>query len=339
MRALWLGWLLVACGGDDPAGKGGDPVDDTDTTGDTDAADDTDGPGFGDWEAVNPVVRWNQDVFEGNPFASHVPVDAAALVFLFHGTGGTGENVADTTEMVAVLNELVGRGVGFYAPSSLDRGSGVFDSDARPADNDDWQLLVRARDALIAGGAITETTPLFTMGFSAGGAFASYVANAAVDEGWPMKGFLLHNATGGSARFDDPAPVAGMWMCSEYDDKIPFDGCQERHGEHVADGHVGEWAPHFETRLEPTRFVRSGSFTANQSRDIFRLAVENGYFDASGQRLFPVEEIDDKVWEFTETYDVIYPKPARAVLNVVLATHAINGEHAVAEADFVFDNL
>lgn len=329
MRRGWMLWLVMAACADPPAGK--DASDDTDAADDTDpgVADDTDAPRT--WEPVVPVVRFNRTDFEGLPTVTYVPDDPKALLFVFHGTGGNGPGLVDTVEATAVLNAMVLGGVGFVASSSTNRQSGVFDDDTRPDDNDDWQVLTRMRQTLIDGAAISEDLPVFALGYSAGGAFAAYVGHAGVDAGWPMRGVLLHNASGGSGRYGDPSSLPTMWMCAENDDRVTMASCRDRF-----DGHAdGTWSPHAESRLEPTRFVRTGSFTAQQSRQVFRLAVDNGYFSERGERLFGVDEIDAKVREFTSTYDVIYPKPVTAALNVVLAAHAFNGEYADDEAAFV----
>lgn len=325
MRWLWLIGLF-GCGADGDA----DPTDETDPVVETDLEVGPDG--FPVYEAVRPVVRFHAQVVDGHNVISAIPDDPIALLFVFHGTGG-GATVVEATEMTAVMNAMYEAGVGFVAMDSVDQTTGVFDDDAAPGDNADWAFHQQLRAAVIEQGLITEATPLFSLGFSAGGAYASYFLHAGRDAGWPVLGGLFHNASGSSGEFrGPPREVAAMWLPAEHDDRVPMDACRR-----VFDDFAGEgvWMPHLEGRLAPTRFVRTGSLNANQSRQVFGLAVEHGFFDAQGQRLFPVDQIEAKVDEFTTTYDVIYPKPVTAALNVVLAAHAINGEHARAEADFV----
>ncbi|HMV69736.1 MAG TPA: hypothetical protein PKA64_23035 [Myxococcota bacterium] len=327
MRHLLPLLVLAACA-DDP-GKGAQ----TDDTDDTDAAVDSDAPIV--YAEVDPVVRYVAAQFEGINIVSYVPADPIALVFLFHGTGGGAENMTKTTEMIYILNQMVPRGIGFLAVDSLNQDDGLFDVDTRMDDNLDFQLHLRMRDALIAQGAIAEDTPLFSLGFSAGGGYASYFAHAAGRQGWPIRGALFHNAGGRSGEFGDPPSVPCMWLASENDDRVDLETAHDHYQGHVDDGYEGIWGPIAEIPLYPTRFVRTGDFSEAQSRHVFDEAVRGGYFDDRGRRLFEVDEIRTKVDEFAANYDVIYPKPVTAQLNVVLAAHAINGARAEEEADFV----
>jgi hypothetical protein len=330
---FWIGWLmLAACSeGGDVDDKGADPTDDTDPGFDTDV------PGDPEiiYEAVEPVARWVREEFNGVKFVSFIPEDPVALLFVFHGTGGGGGGVVDTAEMTWLLNHMVEANVGFFAPDSINRADGLFDTGSNTSSNPDWQFLTAARDNLVTTGLITADLPLFTLGFSAGGGFANYVGHAGLRAGWPVRGALFHNTLGRSNEFGDPPDVPCMWMAAEFDERVSYDGMESNYQEHLADGFADIWAPHFESRLYPTRFVRSGSLTENQSRDVWQLAVDNGYFDDRGHRLFGDDEIEAKVEEFTSSYDVYYPKPVTAQLNVVLATHAVNGEHAPEETAFV----
>lgn len=326
MRAWWmaLAWA-VACGGEaDPGGgDGGD-----DTPADMPAGELT------PYAEVVPNFTAFISEFEGLPFASYVPEDPAGLVLLFHGTGGDGPNIVDTIEMIDVLNELVARKIGFLAPTSENRDAAQWDTSAAPSANVDYQRVLRMRAALVEAGAIQEATPLFSVGFSNGGTFASYVGNAALEDDLPVRATLIHAMTGNGGRYRDPPRMPVMWLCSVNDEKIALADCQSNHDDHVARGQVGSFQPHAESRLEPLRFMRTGYFTREQSLSIFRQAVEGGYFSAEGERLFPIDQLEQSIYAFTSTYDVVYPKPVNAVLKVVVGAHAINGEHAVAEAEF-----
>jgi dienelactone hydrolase len=328
MRHLLL-LLLIACNDDGAPNKGG--ADDTDL--DTDPAETDEGPIV--YTEVDPIVRFNPGEFEGVIISSHIPADAKALVFLFHGTGGGARNMTETTEMIYILNHMIPRGIGFLAVDSINQEDGLFDVSTRAANNADFQLHTRMRDQLVSEGAITAETPIFALGFSAGGGYTSYFGHAGLDAGWPMGGLLFHNAGGRSSEYGGPPPLPCMWLATENDDKVEFAGVEAIYQEHVDDGNVGVWGPIAEIPLYPTRFVRTGDFSVEQSQQVFDEAVRGGFFDEQGTRLFEVAEIPQKVSEFTNNYDVIYPKPVTAQLNVVLASHAINGARAEEEAAFV----
>ncbi|MGC6491869.1 MAG: hypothetical protein ACON5B_03435 [Myxococcota bacterium] len=64
-----------------------------------------------------------------------------------------------------------------------------------------------------------------------------------------------------------------------------------------------------------------------------------GLYDEQGVRQFDLAGLPDIITDFVNAYDVIYPKPARAQLNVVLATHALNGQSAEQTGAFVGSRL
>lgn len=329
MRWL-LPLLLIACSTEGDGGK--------DTTDDTDG-DDTDLP-YIVYTPVEPAAPFVRAEYEGVGFVSWAPegVPPVALAMLFHGTGGTGAGMVDTVEMLAVVNELIANNIAFVAPDCIDRATGQFDDASPTGSNPDFQLISHMRDDMISRGVMTAQTPLVSLGFSAGGAFAAYMGHAGPDAGWPVVGVMLHNSSSWSQKYGKPSSLPHMWMAAEHDDRVSYDETTERYEEHIDAGREGVWAPHFEMRLYPTRFVRTTYFTPAQSQQVFDEAVRGGFFSDRGERLFPIEELDAAVRDFTTNYDVIYAKPVTAQLNVVLAAHAINGEHAEAEAQFILDH-
>lgn len=334
MRTALLALLAFACTQDpvdtDPADS--DPTADTDGTADSDEV----APVF---DTVTLDVSTVTRTIDGVRVLVYAPDAPVGMVYVFHGTGGSAD-VVENTELSSVLNALVAEGFGFVAPNSANRDAGTFDRDTAPSNNLDFQVITSLRQASIDAGQITADTPTFTLGYSAGGAMAGYVAHAAVDAGWPVGAIALHNASGVAGFFGPvPAAVPTAFVPSEHDAVVDPDAVRSRYDDHVAAGGDAVWLINTEERLAPTRFARSVSFNQQQSRQIWQEAVDAGMFDTLGYRQFPVEEIDDQIESFVDTADVIYPKPTRAVLNVVLATHAINGGQAEAEAAFFVDQL
>lgn len=332
--------VLAACvgaAGDVPASDDAD----TDTRADTDGAVvedptvDTDTPdGVPVYTAVEPVTAWATEVVDGRTVTAYVPSDAKGLLFVFHGTGGDA-SVATSTEMVAVLNAMVARGIGFVAPSSQDEARGIFDDASGPGSNADWKRVVAVREALLAEGLVEAGTPVHAFGYSAGGGMATYVAHEALAAGWTFGGLDLMHTGGVSRRHGDPPDVPLIATGAVNDTAVPLDAVRKLVDRHTRGGGDGSLLVHEEQALAPTRFARTPFVTAKQSRDLVALAIAGGDFDDRGRRTFPVGEIDTRIEAFVARPDTAPDKPIRAVLNVVLATHAINGEHAVAEAAFL----
>jgi hypothetical protein len=338
-KSLFALLLAMACTSESDGTKG----DDTDGDGvvDTDPAlDDTDAEGNGipQFDSVEQIAPFLETTFDGVDIVTYAPESPRGIVFVFHGTGGSA-TVATSTEMVAILNEMIEAGLGFVATSSINRGSGVFDDDSAPANNADFQFLSDLRDDYIAQGLMSESMPLYTMGFSAGGGFANYVGFAGADAGWNMRAMAFLGSNGGAGFYNGTAPLPTAWLPMEHDEKVSAEGVISRQEEHADEGYVSELMLCEETRLYPTRFARTRFISRTQSRDIWQVAVDNGFFDDRGRRLFGDEDIAASVDDLTNNYDVINPKPVRAQLNVVLATHAINGIHAERQAQFFVDHL
>lgn len=309
---------------------------DVPATGDTSAAlDETDPSTWTPYPPVTPDFRVMDTPFEDLPLASYRPESMTGLVVLLHGTGGDGPNLVDTTETVAILNALVARGMGFVAPTSDDRTARVWDTRSAPDANADVARLVRLRETLITNGVLTAETPIVLWGFSNGGTFASYLSNALPALGWPIRATAIHGMTGSGDRYRTPGPGAVWWSIGEHDDKIELSQGQAQYEDHVASGRVGAWRPHLEGALEPLRFMRTGYYEASESVTIFRQAVDAGLVDAQGRRLFPAESLEGAINAFTRDNDVLYEKPATAVLKVVFAGHAVNGAYADEEAAFL----
>lgn len=321
--------MLFACQSEGTDGKSTDGTDI-----DTDVAS-TEIPEFNTIEPIREPVEFE---WEGLEVVAYAPADPTALVMFFHGTGGNA-GVATSTEAVAILNEMVRSGFGYVSTTSVNRATGQFDTTSDPDDNPDIAMLSSLLDNYISEGVIDEDIPIFTIGFSAGGSMANYVAHASEELGWSVQAAAFLGSGGGGRRYSGTAPVPVAFLPSEHDVKVPPDVVIDRQEDHAAAGHVSELMMCAEVPLHPTRFARTRFINQNQSRQIFEEAVDNGFFSADGERLFAAEDIEASVDDFTFNYEVINRKPVTAVLNVVLATHAINGMHAEAMAAFFEDHL
>ncbi len=353
MRACWL-WLgLAACADGDGAdtdavdtdGGGAhtdaphtdvtDPTDD-DPSDDTDSESDaeTDLPGPIVYTPVRPVADWVESVVDGRAVSAWVPDNAEGLLFVFHGTGGSSE-IADATEMVALLNEVVGRRIGFAALSSQNTGTGVFDDSTAPASNDDWKRVVAVRQLLIDEGLIDASTPIHGFGYSAGGGMASYLAHAGLAAGWPIGRLDFMHTGGRSNRYGSPPQVPVIATAAVNDTTVSESSVRAWTAQHAADGALTTLLVHEEQALTPTRFSRTPFISLARSRAYATAVLEAGLFTDQGLRTFPASAIDENIEAVVALPAVDLDKPVRAVLGVVLATHAINGEHAAAEANFL----
>lgn len=285
-------------------------------------------PVFTNATPASPTGAWNRDTFQGRDVRWYIPPNPTGLVFVFHGGGGDAE-IADHPEMVTILNELLGRGIGFAAFSSDDRNNKEWDKASRPSQNGDFTRLDAWRDARIAAGDLSANTEIFSWGFSNGADFSSYMTHAGPANGWPFAAAVVQSAQGYSSFYGEAADVPVMWIVCTYDERVNNPDIRTRYDNHIRNNYVGQYRVAPEQRLAPTRFDRSDLVNLNQSLDMFKLVVNEGWFDKSGRRLFPNNDIAGMINTIGAHPDFYPSKPGKGVLSAVLATHAINAYYSV----------
>ena len=281
-----------------------------------------------------PTQTWETDTLGGSPVVKWIPANAKALLIVLHGTGGD-VTLAEQTEMIAILNAFVDRGFAFVLPQSTNRATGMYDDVTAPGTNKDWALMVAIRKALIDAGSISDTTPIDLLGYSAGGTFAGYAAHAAADAGWPVNAVDLHNASAASRRYPTASPLPTVFVTADNDDVFATDIVQRSYQAHHDAGHDDLFLLAHEQKLSAASFARSWHLHADVAERYWTVAVDGGWWDASGTRLFPLADWDAQIDAFVADPGVEYDRPARAVCEVVLATHALNGSFADQEADWI----
>ena len=334
--------LSMGCGEptsfDDPTEGDSVPSDGSvDDTNNSDVPSDTpSGPVV--WSTVEPALPIQ---VLNHPAAGLVywaaPEDAAGVVFVFHGTGGDA-TLVESTETMAIMNEIVDAGLAYIAFDAANAADKRFNATSAPNSNADWSNLRQVRESLVVSGAITEVMPTFFWGYSAGGSFASWAGHAALDAGWNLRGLIFQQSTGRSQFYGDAPDVDVLMALTENDEKIDVETARENYEEHAAQND-DVLVDILELDLDPTRFARTPFFDETQSAQVFSEAVRAGLYDEQGVRQFDLAGLPDVITDFVNTYDVIYPKPAKAQLNVVLATHAVNGKSAEQTGAFVESRL
>jgi len=276
---------------------------------------------------ANPIVPWQRGSFQGRAVVWYIPPSATGLAFIFHGSGGDA-SVADSPETIVILNELLQRGIGFVAIGSDNRTQKTWTTDVRASQNPDFARLSAWRQDRIAAGQISTSTPIFAWGFSNGGAMASYLTHAAPAAGWNFGAAALQAHGGYTQQFGDPASEPVLFIAGRWDTSVTPSDIEANYNDHVGRGRPGQYRLIPEQRLAPTRFDRSEHIRADRSLSLFRTLVDTGYFDKGGRRQFAGAQIDATIDEIGRRSDISPSAPTKAVLNAVLATHAINGYYA-----------
>lgn len=138
---------------------------------------------------TGPAPAWRNEAINGRRTIRSLPRAAAAIVYLFHGSGGS-EAFANRLHTRRVIEKLSARGYGFAAAASGDREPPA-QWDLRsiePDRNPDVAYMLGLHRTLTDRGEIDRATPVFTMGMSNGGGFANLFAVAARTRGLTVKG-------------------------------------------------------------------------------------------------------------------------------------------------------
>ncbi len=154
-------------------------------------------------------------------WAAFPPADALrGLIFLYHGTGGSGSSWFNKAENVEFVLRAISRGYGCVSTDAdeVTRGDGNGDGKLRwqvfppvLAENIDGREIEALRLGLVDAGRIRESTPVFSLGMSNGGAFTASAA------------YMLGHRAAASYCADGPdtiyaiTGVPSMWNMAAFD--------------------------------------------------------------------------------------------------------------------------
>jgi len=138
---------------------------------------------------ITPSVVYQQSTFEGFDVTSYVPENPTGMIYLFHGSGGSGTNFATKVDTVDVLNRFVAEGYGFVSTSSTERTGDMRWEQGNPSltTNPDLARLVRLQAHLVATTPLESTTPLAGIGMSNGSRFVTLWGETWNDAGYPVE--------------------------------------------------------------------------------------------------------------------------------------------------------
>jgi hypothetical protein len=154
---------------------------------------------------ITPNVVYQQSTFEGFPVISYIPENPRAMIYLFHGSGGSAD-FATKVDTVDVLNRFVAQGYGFVSTSSTERTGDKRWDPANPSltTNPDLARLVRLQAHLVATTPLEATTPLAGIGMSNGSRFVTLWGQTWRNAGYPVKVIWASHG-----RIADPVTASG----------------------------------------------------------------------------------------------------------------------------------
>lgn len=123
-----------------------------------------------------PAWTYRTETLGGIPVTYFIPNNPVGLVFLFHGTGGSGLGQFTGSEFLSLARDLVASGFGVAAFDCLNRDTGQWDTNTAGPTNPDVVRVNNVLTALRSSGRISATLPLFAFGHSNGGQFSHFSA-------------------------------------------------------------------------------------------------------------------------------------------------------------------
>ncbi len=123
-----------------------------------------------------PAWNYRTENLANIPVTYYIPPNPVGLVFLFHGTGGSGLGQFTGSEFQSLTRDLVASGFGVAAFDCLNRDTGQWDTATAGATNPDVVRVSNVVAALRAQGIITASLPLLAFGHSNGGQFSHFTA-------------------------------------------------------------------------------------------------------------------------------------------------------------------
>lgn len=284
---------------------------------------------------VTPSIPWTVTTFQGRQIKFATPPNPIGHAIILHGSGGDA-TVADATETVVLLNELLDRGIGFSAITSDNRQNKQFDLSRTPNTNPDWARVNAWRTQLINQGRITANTTMYAWGFSNGGGFAGWLSNAAPSRGWPLGAIAVQASSTYNPAYGAAGDVPTMFIGAINDTIVPAADIENRYQNHIGNGYPGQYRLIREERLAPTRFDRSDQISSAQADILYRIVIDQGYFTLGGRRTFGAAVIETTIDTIGNEPGFYPSKPGKGVLTAVLAGHAINATYATAIADYFY---
>lgn len=236
------------------------------------------------------------------PVSYYVPQNPIGLVFIFHGTGGTGAGQFTGSEYLSFLRDLVAAGFGVAAFDALNRETGQWNTSVTGPSNPDITRLNDIIAAMRTQGIVSATLPLLAFGHSNGGHFSTF---SATEMKWAA--VSISAVQGSIAASTYTGPVA--WWMPKNDDH-PMVGLAGvatsliRYEAHVNRGLHARHTIQEAMPLFPERFARSLYLTMADSLEVYGIFKSKLWIDEND---FLVQNPNEIEWRsglparYTET--------------------------------------
>ena len=241
--------------------------------------------------AQTPMAAPQEEVIDGRGVLLSIPQNPRAIIYLFHGTGGSASYATNIATRL-VLERFAAAGYGYAATSSGQREGPArwIIEEADPRKNPDLTYMLGLHEHLVRSGAIGARTPVFSMGMSNGGGMANLFGLVSREAGLPIAGVADYlgpfpASMLGASRTGGTAPPSTFVVVAENDSLVSSQNVL------AIAANLSETGVRIETHLATEAATKPGDFTRipgvdlSRSQAIFDELVANGVIDRSGKRL------------------------------------------------------
>jgi hypothetical protein len=217
------------------------------------------------------------ETLNGIQMGHHFPIGFTAVIFHFHGQGGSASLLFNNSERRIFANEAVAENYSVVALDSADRTNRDWSTSNDIATNPDIQNVQAAINLFISRGVMTASTPIFAHGFSKGAGFSPRVARALNFRATSM------TCLAGTPDIINITTIPTIWSMAQNDGTIGVGGVNQSFANHqnlVARGVPTQYSKAVPSPVYPERFWRIPGLTAADSRAIQAQIKSKGFLDA-----------------------------------------------------------
>jgi uncharacterized protein (TIGR03437 family) len=230
--------------------------------------------------------------FANIPVTYYIPPNAIGLVFMFHGTGGTGLGQFTSSEFQPLARDLVANGFGVAAFDCLNRNTGQWDTTTTGAANPDVIRVNNVFAEMRAQGIVAAGVPRLAFGHSNGGQFSHFSAQVL---NWVAVYISCVQGSNPAAQ-NYNGPVA--WWMGKNDDhpQVGPTGVATSIARYEIVANRGLASRHWidaAMPLYPERFARSPFIAAADSPIIYDIFKSRGWLDEND---FIIRNPNDDYW-------------------------------------------
>ena len=239
------------------------------------------------------VVAQYKDAPRWNPLRViwRIPPDPRGVIFVFHGRFSNAFAMFNSAEQKSFVMDALSRGYGVVALDSFDRVNRTWDEHESALENVDMQRVAQVRSDLIAQGVMTPAVPLYLLGISNGGMFASlFTAENQSEIGFPVAAAAIYIASG-NLTVMATSEVPTIFVLAE-NDSTPrvLEGALSVFADLVSRDVPSQLWLHVPSPVYPERFWRVDEISGFDSQAIQAALDNGGLLDPDG---FLIDHPDD----------------------------------------------